>query len=101
MKHLLHALLRFRDQRAAWHGAVHSAVDEVLATRLELVQSKKHNDLLLRCIVPVSEPCKPVAQQWIEARVERWCDAEDDDESTTASSAGAELQQELVQLRSE
>jgi len=86
---------------------VGSRLDAALEARLELVQSKKHNDLLLRCVVPTqqqqSPPAEPVTveQPWVEERVDRWCDAEDDDESTAASSAGSELQKELEQLRCE
>merc|ERR1719264_2105208 len=50
MKHLLHAVLSWREQRQAWQqakGFKPSAVDEVLMPTLVLVPSKKHNDLLL------------------------------------------------------
>mmetsp|Transcript_120544 Transcript_120544/g.239977 ORF Transcript_120544/g.239977 Transcript_120544/m.239977 type:complete len:446 (-) Transcript_120544:44-1381(-) len=55
MKHLLQATLRWREQRVAWQQEVGSnvgSVDEVLRPRLELTPSKKHNDLLLRCVRP-------------------------------------------------
>jgi len=53
MKHLLHAVLRWREQRQAWQRANHAgftAVDEVLAPTLELAPSNRHNDLVLRCV---------------------------------------------------
>merc|ERR1712070_1313606 len=55
MKHLLQALLRWREQRVAWKAQSQvgqSPLDAVLALELELVPSKKHNDLLLRCVQP-------------------------------------------------
>lgn len=55
MKHLLQAMLRWREQRITWQAEVGhraSAVDVALQPRLELVPSKKHNDLLLRCFHP-------------------------------------------------
>mmetsp|Transcript_29406 Transcript_29406/g.62583 ORF Transcript_29406/g.62583 Transcript_29406/m.62583 type:complete len:490 (+) Transcript_29406:135-1604(+) len=53
MKHLVQAVLRWREQRMAWrraHGGRPSGVDKVLEERLELVASKTHNDLVLRCV---------------------------------------------------
>jgi len=50
MKHLLQALMQWREERAACHR--HTALDEALKCRLEVVPSKKHNDLLLRCKLP-------------------------------------------------
>jgi hypothetical protein len=55
MKHLLQALLRWREQRVSWtsgNSKLRSAVDLILDARLELTPSKKHNDLLLRCVLP-------------------------------------------------
>lgn len=52
LKHLLHAVLKWRNQRQAWrqaHDAKFTAVDEALVPRLELVAAEKHNDLMLRC----------------------------------------------------
>jgi len=54
MKHLLQALMQWREQRTAC--CKHTGLDEALELRLELVPSKKHNDLLLRCVVPRSCP---------------------------------------------
>merc|ERR1740123_2953074 len=53
MKHLLQAVLRWREQRVAWQvetGFKAGCVDDVLHIRLELTPSKTHNDLLLRCV---------------------------------------------------
>jgi len=102
MKHLLQALLRFREQRAAFLDAAHNTLDEALTPCLNLLPSKKHNDLLLRCLVPSPAVLKPIAQKRLDAPVERWCDADHDDVSTAASFAGsAVLRQELMQLRDE
>jgi len=53
MKHLVQAVLRWRDQRVEWaqsRGAKMTAADKVLIPHLELVASKKHNDLMLRYV---------------------------------------------------
>jgi len=53
MKHLVQAVLRWRDQRVEWtrsRGAKMTATDKVLVPHLELVASKKHNDLMLRYV---------------------------------------------------
>jgi len=57
MKHLVQAVLRWRDQRVAWQAAVGgrpSAVDEAVVQRMDLVPSKRYNDLVLRCVQPVA-----------------------------------------------
>jgi hypothetical protein len=64
MKHLLHALLRWREQRQAWQrstGLRLTAVDEALVPFLEVVPSAKHNDLVLRCCAGPSAPSQPMA----------------------------------------
>ncbi|CAK9001205.1 unnamed protein product [Durusdinium trenchii] len=48
MKHLLQALLRWRGQRLAWGGRSSRQMQDALEHELELVPSKRHNDLLLR-----------------------------------------------------
>jgi len=53
MKHLVQAVLRWRDQRVEWtqsRGAKMTRADKVLIPHLELVASKKHNDLMLRYV---------------------------------------------------
>lgn len=63
MKHLLHALLRWREQRQAWQhacGSKPTAVDEVLSPPLELLPSQKHSDLLLRCVLNQCPPTPPI-----------------------------------------
>mmetsp|Transcript_1938 Transcript_1938/g.3553 ORF Transcript_1938/g.3553 Transcript_1938/m.3553 type:complete len:448 (-) Transcript_1938:19-1362(-) len=55
MKHLLQAVLRWREQHVAWQTATNfkvSSVADVLRPRLELTPSKRHNDLLLRYVQP-------------------------------------------------
>jgi len=53
MKHLVQAVLRWRDQRVEWtrsRGTKMTSSDKVLIPQLELVASKKHNDLMLRYV---------------------------------------------------
>merc|ERR1719240_516449 len=53
LKHLVQAVLRWRELRIMWlssTGGTSSVVDDVLVPSLNLVQSKKHSDLVLRCI---------------------------------------------------
>jgi hypothetical protein len=53
MKHLVQAVLRWRGQRVELtqsRAAKMAAVDRVLIPHLELVASKKHNDLMLRYV---------------------------------------------------
>lgn len=53
MKHLVQAVLRWRDQRVAWQAAVGgrpTEVDEAITHRMDLVCSKRYNDLVLRCV---------------------------------------------------
>jgi len=92
MKHLLHAVLRWRDQRQAWqraHNLKPTAVDEVLTPTLDLVPSKRHNDLLLRCVREPTLPSLTTRQLPVAG-------------SETASSAGEEdLQFEVDRLRAE
>lgn len=53
MKHLVQAVLRWRDQRFEWtqsRAAKMTSADKVLIPHLELVPSNKHNDLMLRYV---------------------------------------------------
>lgn len=53
MKHLVQAVLRWREQRIAWRASCSpkaSRVDEALLPTLECVVSQRHNDLLLRLV---------------------------------------------------
>jgi hypothetical protein len=66
MKHLVHDVLKWRHQRLAWRQARSlrpTQVDEAVSTHLELVASKSHNDLVLRCkdaaaLTPTATPFK-------------------------------------------
>jgi hypothetical protein len=52
MKHLVQAVIGWRDQRMEWQRSTSmepTAVDHILTTKLTLVVSKRHNDLLLQC----------------------------------------------------
>lgn len=57
MKHLLQALLRWREQYGSWRSSLkdgprrkHSEVGAAVKMQLEFVPSKTKNDLLLRCV---------------------------------------------------
>lgn len=104
LKHLLHAVLRWRDQRQAWqrsHNAKRTAVDEVLTQRLELVASEKHNDLVLRCFASqepaaargvTASPCRVAPKERAADRVATAC---------AARGPSCSLQLELERLRVE
>lgn len=52
MKHLVHAVLRWRDERVQWQLAADrrpTLVDKALMFDLELAASTSHNDMILRC----------------------------------------------------
>merc|ERR1719362_2103003 len=124
MKHLLQAMLRWRDQRVAWReevGSLAGSVDEVLRPRLELTPSKKHNDLLLRCVRPklvVQIPAPlPTASTETEQEAERtpspdvdvpecrrsrsWSTASGASTRETCSGSSVDLAQEIASLRAE
>jgi len=124
MKHLLQAVLRWREHRIAWQKEVGSnvgSVNEVLRPRLELMPSKKHNDLLLRCVRPrplvqipapfpavsdepehVNEtvPC-PDAEVPDSARSRSWSHSLSTSTNETCSGSSSDLTQELFRLRAE
>jgi len=60
MKHLVQAVLRWRDERVEWRqrskGGAANGVDGALRQRLELVASKRHNDFVLRFSIDYGEP---------------------------------------------
>jgi hypothetical protein len=71
MKHLLQAVLQWRQQRVTWQAATGfkvGSVDEVLQPKLELIPSKTHNDLVLRCVQPRTVVQIPAAV-WTEDEV--------------------------------
>lgn len=63
MKHLLQALMQWREERAACHRK--TDLDEALRCMLDVVPSKKHNDLLLRCNLP--SPCPSTASESVSS----------------------------------
>jgi len=121
---LLQAVLRWREQRVAWQKDVGSnagSVDEVLRPRLELTPSKKHNDLLLRCVRPkplvqipasflgasgepehVNEtvPC-PDVEVPDSARSQSWSHSSGASTNETCSESSSDLTQEIFRLRAE
>ncbi|CAJ1387207.1 unnamed protein product [Effrenium voratum] len=102
MKHLLQALLRWRSQRLEWNGRSCRAMDEALRQELELVPSKRHNDLLLRFVSKVDAPlcasevciCPTVSTDDDAAEVSL-------EISSRASTMSSAVQEELAALRAE
>lgn len=113
MKHLLQALLRWREDRMAWRygaSAGTSPLDAALELELEIVPSKKHNDLLLRCVHPRTVAATlytPSAWEWQYQPVQNmpqtspWSDVEDAQSITDSSIASDDLMDEIATLRAE
>ncbi|CAE7689683.1 unnamed protein product [Symbiodinium necroappetens] len=108
MKHLLQALLRWRSQRLAWQscgGRSGRNMDEALSQELELLPSKRHNDLLLRFAGPGPEALaeKPWAALGqvlpCAGEEEEVGDALSPEVSTVASTTSSAVQEELAALR--
>jgi len=107
MKHLLQALLRWRKQRLEWQcygGRSSPDMQEALAQELELLPSKRHNDLLLRFI----EPEVLAEKTWAELSLAPLGTEEDEvgeasspEVSTVASTTSSAVQEELAALRAE
>merc|ERR1719362_2482136 len=108
--------------QAHWHNCFDAgSVDEVLRPRLELTPSKKHNDLLLRCVRPklvVQIPAPlPTASTETEQEAERtpcpdvdvpecrrsrsWSTASGASTRETCSGSSVDLAQEIASLRAE
>jgi len=117
MKHLVQGVLRWREQRSAWQtesGVRLTPLDSVLQPQLELVPSKKHNDLVLRIATtnaratefcaktPVKVPRPLPPQQHCDGTNNS--DVQTDAESvhsSTSSDRSLELTQELESLRAQ
>lgn len=110
MKHLLTALLRWRSQRVEWAKEAKrgrsSDVDESMELELELVPSKRHNDLILR----IGRPCLSLNSEIVASlpcRRTLWSDATDNEldgapsspKSTAPSSVSTAMQEEMAALR--
>jgi hypothetical protein len=96
MKHLVQAVLRWRDQRVEWQqsvGAKMTEIDDLLCPRLELVQSKTHNDLLLQC-----EMMSSATQNTVDGATVVELDSVG---SSMAPQKFASVEQELIFLRAE
>lgn len=80
MKHLIQAVLLWRNERIAKNSSKPTQIDEALVSKLELVPSDKHNDLVLRIAVQscpaVSSMGRPLS---LGAEIVRksWADVED------------------------
>merc|ERR1719486_1172796 len=74
MKHLLQALLRWREDRVSWRSSSqispHGKVDTALAMQLEMGPSKTKNDIVLRCTRPVDRIAFPEALASCELRLD-------------------------------
>jgi len=84
MKHLIQSILKWRNERVcAQTNRKSSQIDEALFDELELVPSKKHNDLLLRLVAPVQLMDVVVTHASVDASLARcvgaWADADDAD----------------------
>jgi len=108
MKHLVQAVLQWRDQRAEWRQAAGSRLteaDKVLNPKMELVVSKSHNDLVLRCPEEVAAPTpeepatpKPKGSACAEDRMSTCSTAS---RRSRGGEAEDELEKELAELRAE
>lgn len=104
MKHLLQALMQWREQRVACGR--HTEVDEALKLHLEVVPSKKHNDLLLRCVQPSSRPSTASDSQSDASRATPTdCQSAASESTTSATTRGSadsiHIMDELAFLRAE
>jgi len=94
MKHLVQAVLRWRDQRVAWTESKTTkmtSADRVLIPQLELVASKKHNDLMLR-YVPGNELIQSTRDELVQVPVSP---------VAASSSLRCGMEEELAFLRAE
>lgn len=69
MKHLVQAVLRWRDQRVAWRATASpkaSVVDEAVRPALQLLASRRHNDLVLR-LIHGERPAQDPMPSWVPA----------------------------------
>lgn len=83
MKHLIQSVLRWRNERMCLvKSGKSSQIDEALIHELELVPSTKHNDLLLRLILPTRsmEVVATSASTLPNLCVGAWADANDNDD---------------------
>eukprot|EP00930_Biecheleria_cincta_P058242 TRINITY_DN440_c0_g1_i1.p1 TRINITY_DN440_c0_g1~~TRINITY_DN440_c0_g1_i1.p1 ORF type:complete len:426 (-),score=90.38 TRINITY_DN440_c0_g1_i1:374-1651(-) len=112
MKHLLTALLRWRSQRIEWAEEAKqsrgSDVDKAIELELQLVPSKRHNDLVLRIGRPCLSALKTEVVATLPCRGMLWSDTTDDEldrasssPKSTPSSASAVMQAEMAALRAE
>jgi len=105
MKHLVQAVLRWRDQRVESQlskGASGTVVDKVLLPSLELVASKKHNDLMLRYVSApqVHKEVTVTAMHIFEPPVSASSSSQSSSPRTDVANELAFLRAENAQLRS-
>jgi len=93
MKHLLQDLLEWRMQRV--DCCRHTELDEALEFQLEVVPSKKHNDLLLRCVLPSS--CTSIASRSTPTD----CQSVASESTSATSKASIDLKDEIARERAE
>merc|ERR1711971_75171 len=119
MKHLINAVLRWRNQCVAWRSEANlrdSVVDKTVSPCLELVPSRRHNDLVLRfantkvVIQPTQMPepclrmeCKIQASHDVPetAKSEAELCSTEDGSSNSSRSDSADLEREIAMLRAE
>lgn len=107
LKHLVQAVLRWRDQRIEWRKTTSgrpSVADSALEQRLELIASKRHNDFVLRFLPQVPESL-PSAQMRCAQPCETAAAACEVPPSIPApdgqATSESDLAQELAVLRAE
>jgi len=99
MKHLIQAVLLWRNERIAKNSSKQTQIDAALVSDLELVPSNRHNDLLLRMAIDKKPYQEQVSSNssclslGLEIGRESWADVEDarddeekDDEKSLVSS---------------
>jgi hypothetical protein len=99
MKHLVQAVLRWRNQRVEWtqsRAAKMTGVDKVLSPYLELVASKKHNDLMLRYV-----PCASCQDDLMLTSSQDTLVPSPPVVLTSTSSSRSGMEEELAFLRAE
>lgn len=119
MKHLVTAVLRWRDQHIAWHeasGLDSTDMNMVLAPRLDLSASKRHNDLMLSYVhgniealpAPISSPPQEAPLQQAQVALANPAPSApaldstaDEQELPSSARFTTELEQELALLRAQ
>jgi len=107
MKHLVQGVLQWRDQRVEWRQAAGSKLTEVdkeLHPKMELVVSKHHNDLVLKCPVESKPPAvemPPTPKPRQGSTKDRLSTCSTSSRCSRGVEEEEELERELAELRAE